>query len=154
VDHKLRPSLEALFYAASGDGNPDDGKNVNFDPLFPDVYRHLDPMQLLRLSNLTFFGGKATIKPQSSMTLELGFYMAMLSSTHGGIAGFPGQQFPVDELSSAIGKEIHFAFTYHRSGILELRLGLATFFPGGAVSGVVGSGDRADWMYSQARVLF
>ena len=155
VDTQLRPSFHAGLYAASGDGNPCDDRDVNFDPMFTDSYTHLDPMGLLRLSNLTMANIRASLQPFDFLTMELGFYAAFLTSTRGGVAGLGGLEYPVDELDKGIGNQVHFAVTYQRNDILQVRAGYGVFLPGGAVeTQTTENWEHAHWAYTQARVLF
>lgn len=161
VEHEVKPKFHFDIYAASGDGNPTDDRDVNFDPLFPDTYYHLDPMGILRLSNLVLASLRAELKPVSYMSVQLGFHSAFLASTRGGIPGI-GPQYPVDEYDSrSIGNELHLSTTYQRGEFLEIRAGYAIFMPGDAVKDAVTPPNStefttspAHWAYVQSHVKF
>jgi hypothetical protein len=155
IKTQLKPAFHAGIYAASGDGNPCDDRDVNFDPLFTDSYTHLDPMGLLRLSNLTLGSVRASLRPFKFLKMELGFYAAFLTSTRGGVAGLGGLEYPIDELDKSIGNQVHFSITYQQKDFLQIRTGYGVFLPGGAVEAQTAtSWDNAHWAYTQARVLF
>ncbi|MBR57324.1 MAG: hypothetical protein CMH54_04620, partial [Myxococcales bacterium] len=161
VEHEVKPKFHIDIYAASGDGNPTDDRDVNFDPMFPDTYYHLDPMGILRLSNLVLASLRAELQPVSYMSIQLGFHSAFLASTRGGIPGI-GPQYPVDEYSSrSIGNELHLSTTYTRGKALELRAGYALFMPGDAAKEAVTPPNTtefttspAHWAYVQSHVKF
>lgn len=146
------PTFRARLYAASGDGNPTDDKDVNFDPLFQDGYHHLDPMRLLRLTNLTLVQLGAAVKILPPLTFELHYFLALLSSDQGPLPGLGGPS--LTEAGSAMGHEIFAALTYQRGDHLQLKLGYAAFLPGEAAESAVGGGDRADWVLAQAHFSF
>ena len=150
----MKPALHVSFYTASGDGNPSDDRDVNFDPLFQDSHSHLDPMNLLALSNLTLGGLRASVNPVPPVTVELGFYTAMLTSTQGGPPAFGSQEYPVSELSGSIGHELFVAGTYNRDDVMEMKLGYATFFPGDAAKESTGGSSPAHWLFAQGLVHF
>ncbi len=150
----VKPEVDVRVYTASGDGNPLDDLDVDFDPLFGDSYSHLDPMGLLRLSNLFLVSVGAKVRPLEFLSVEGSLHLAYLSSAQGRVPAFGAQHFPTDAWDNDIGKEIHFAVSYYRDSILELKLGYAAFLPGGAAKQITGGEDRADWVYGQARVGF
>ena len=150
----VRPEVDVRVYTASGDGNPLDDLDVDFDPLFGDSYSHLDPMGLFRLSNLFLVSVGAKVRPVESLSVEGSLHLAYLSSAQGRVPAFGSQHFPSDEWDTDLGKELHLAMTYYRDSLLELKLGYAAFLPGGAAKQTTGGEDRSDWVYGQARVKF
>jgi hypothetical protein len=150
----VKPQVDVRVYTASGDGNPLDDLDVDFDPLYGDSYSHLDPMGLLRLSNLFLVSVGAKVRPLEFLSVEASLHLAYLSSAQGKVPGFGSQHFPLDAWDNDVGKEAHIAVTYYRDDILELKVGYAAFIPGGAAKQATGGEDRADWLYGQARVGF
>jgi len=150
----IKPELHVSFYTSSGDGNPSDDRDVNFDPMFQDSFSHLDPMNLLALSNLTLGGLSASARPLPPLRIDVGFYSAYLSSKQGGPAAFGSQKYPVSELAGTIGHELFLSGTYNRDDVIEFKLGYATFFPGDAAKESTGGDSPAHWLLAQGLVKF
>ena len=165
-----RVGLEYNF--ASGDSDPNDGKNNTFENLFPTNHKLYGYMDFVGWRNIHNPRLNMSIKPAKSIDATLDYHLFWLADTHdffypevgpGRGASGPAQLGePVSygrnpQFSSFLGSEVNLDVTYTPARWAVLRAGYGHFFAGdyvkSSVSGVGGATD-ADWIYLQATLGF
>ncbi len=129
---------------ASGDGDPLDGDDGAFVPLFPDVHRWLGPQDLFVPSNVLDLAVDLTwaLDPRWDLVVE-GHWMR-LADEAGGIPTVDGS-LTATGTDSGLGTIFAASLRGPLMDALDLEFGLATFAAGDAVA----NGDGQLWAYAQ-----
>ena len=156
IDYEIpvwgRPTLGAFFSSASGDANPNDDRSVDFDPMFPDRHAYWGRLDLFTWSNIIDVGGRVRFHPLDDLRLLAEVHYFQMVEAHGRLSGLWGRQ-PADRsVEPALGVEVDLLVTYQIHRYIRLDLGYSLFLPDTAFDDVLGSSDRADWVYGQVRV--
>ena len=158
------PRLALGYDFGSGDGNPRDGKNETFEPLFGTNHRLYGLMDVFGSRNMHIPRLSGSIKPAQDMTVTLdwlGFWMADTADflypeagagrSQNGYGRNPG-------FSSAVGHELDLVLNWRAASWGQLQAGYGHFFAGQYIRQSAAAGGRstddADWVYLQTTFSF
>lgn len=145
------PTIKGVFYYASGDDNPGDGENNNFNTLFPLGHAYWGIIDNLNGSNLLDYSIQGIVKPTSKLTLVSQLHWFEKDEAATPIFNVAGAPFPGAGPTTGdtdIGTELDLIATYQVSKTLQIQAGYSWFWYGDAVSNEPGiaRGD-ADQFY-------
>jgi len=168
ADFKAAAGLPAtlwLYYdLATGDSDPDDGKQGTFDQLFPLAHAWLGFMDLVARQNVEAVSAKLTVTPLPKLRLFASvhsFHLAEKTDALYNAGGAPIRIDPTGAAGSHVGEEIDVTVRLSPLRWLTLEAGYSRFIGGRFIEETrpVGGngtdfGDNADFFYSQAVVRF
>ncbi len=143
LGHRLEAAAGLTY--ASGDGDPADGDDDAFAPLYPESHAILGRQDIVQLTNVLDVYVEAGYDFDDAWRLAAAGHSFRMADDAGalpvaGAAAAPGE--------SAIGQEIDLWVTGRLMPQLELQVGLSQFFAGNAIA----SGDDQLWAFVQAQV--
>lgn len=141
------PTVTGLFYWASGDDNPGDGENNNFNTLFPLGHAHWGIIDNLNGSNLLDYSLQASVKPTDKLTLVSAFHWFVQDAAASPIFNVAGAPFASSAADKDIGTELDLIATYAVSKTLQVQAGYQWFWYGDAVNNSASARDDADQFY-------
>lgn len=147
-----RPTLGAFFSSASGDGNPADDRNVDFDPLFPSGHVYWGRLDLFSWTNLIDYGGRFRLTPTDGLEFLLEAHRFHAVEPRGSVPGLWGGRTVATEVDDALGTELDLVLSWRFNEHLAVEVGYAFFLPDDGVEDVLDGADRADWAYGQVRL--
>jgi hypothetical protein len=165
-----RVGLEYNF--ASGDSDPNDGRNETFENLFPTNHKLYGYMDFVGWRNIHNPRLSASIKPCQPVGVTLDYHLFWLADTHdffypeaGSGRGTSGPAAPGEPVSYArnpgfgsfVGSEVDLDVTYTPARWAVFRAGYGHFFTGDYVRrslAPVGGATDADWIYIQTTLSF
>ena len=159
------PATLWLYYdLATGDGDPDDGKQGTFDQLFPLAHAWLGFMDLVGRQNIEAVSAKLTVTPLPKLRLFAAIHSFRLAEKTDALYNAGGAAIRIDPTGKAgshVGEEIDITARLSPLRWLTLEIGYSRFFGGRFIArtqpiGRNGAniGDNADFFYSQAVVRF
>jgi hypothetical protein len=158
------PTIGGFFVQASGDGNPEDGKSVDFFPLFPTRHSFLGTMDLFAWRNIRDFGGKIEFTPPYGLGFFAAFHYLQLYTDKGQLSGLGTQNTPnpAQPIGRNIGMEIDVALSWAPNDRLQMQAGYSIFLPSTVTKELkicgakaeTGKCDSAQWAYIQTRLTF
>ena len=131
------PTVKGVFYWASGDDNPGDGENNNFNTLFPLGHAYWGIIDNLNGSNLLDYSLQASVKPMDKLTVLAALHWFEKDESATPIFNVAGAPFPGGATSTSsndIGTELDLIATYAVSKQLTVQAGYSWFWYGDAVS--------------------
>lgn len=131
------PTIKGVFYWASGDDNPGDGENQNFNPLFPLGHAYWGIIDNLNGSNLLDYSLQASIKPTDKLKVVSAVHWFRKAEAASPIFNVAGAPFPGGVTSTNdtdIGTEFDLIGTYAVSKRLRLQVSYSWFLYGDAVN--------------------
>jgi hypothetical protein len=147
------PRIELAYTYLSGDDDPTDKDNENFQRLFSDVHygeANLGGDLDARATNLHILRLGASGTPVEKVTISGDIYYFMLADDDGLVFGAP-QGDDDDE----VGIELDLAVDYAYTEDLNLRVGWAHFFVDDAIENATGGDDDdVDYLYVKASLDF
>ena len=144
--------LSVFFSAASGDGNPFDDMDVDFDPLFPSRYTHWGRLNIATWRNLTDFGPRFHVTFLDDVTLGGEVHSMYLVTPYGTRFGLGAARATTDELTH-LGEELDLLLRYAPWDFLTVEGGYSFFIPDNEGDLLKGN-DRVDWLYLQVDARF
>lgn len=130
------PSIKGVFYWGSGDDNPGDGENKNFNPLFPLGHAYWGIIDNLNGSNLFDYSIQASVKPADKLTVVAALHWFEKDEAATPIFNVAGAPFPGGATTTGgtdIGTELDLIATYAASKTLQVQFGYSWFWYGDAV---------------------
>ncbi|MGQ0613374.1 MAG: alginate export family protein [Planctomycetaceae bacterium] len=148
-----RAGLEIDF--ATGDDDPTDGKNRQFQTLFPTNHIHYGFADLLGWSNLLDLRVSLSARPREKVLLTLDFHHFRRVEERGAWINAGGALIRPGAAgtSSHLGDEIDFTVTWTPKKSLTILFGWSLFLPGGFVA-QTGADPTARFLYLEIRVTF
>lgn len=149
-----KPTFGAFFSSASGDANPADDRDVDFDPLFSSQHRFWGALDLISWTNAIDFGGRLRVTPSDGLTFLVEAHRFLAVEPRGSVPGlWGGRSVATDgSIGDALGTEVDLILTWRFNAHLAIEAGYAFFLPDDAIADVLDGTDRADWAYGQVRV--
>jgi hypothetical protein len=161
-----KPRFGLGYDYASGDSDPNDGKQETFEPLFGTNHNYYGVMDLIGPRNINSPRVSFGLKPTKKLSLTLDYILFWLADDHDSF--YPESGSPRNangygknpKYDSYVGSELDIVAKYAVASWGELSMGYGHFFTGdyiessvGSVSANGGSTD-ADWVYMQATFTF
>jgi len=165
------PRIGLEYSAATGDGNPNDGKHGTFENLFPTNHKFYGYMDMVSLQNIHNLRATISMNPVKRFKFSLDWHAFWLadSSDHfynaagarraATLAPTPGTGYGINpNYSSYVGSELDLVATYtlHPAAVVEA--GYGHFFRGSYIRqtfSAAGHGSRdADYVYLQFALNF
>jgi len=147
-----RPTLGAFFSSASGDGDPGDDRDVDFDPLFGSRHDYWGRLDLFSWTNLLDFGGRFRLTPVAGLGLLVEAHRFLAVEPRGSVPGLWGGRTIPFEVDDALGTELDIVLGWRYDEHLAFEVGYVVFLPDEAVRDVLDGDDRVDWAYAQVRM--
>lgn len=141
------PSIKGIFYWGSGDDDPGDGTNNNFNTLFPLGHAYWGIIDNLNGSNLFDYSLQASAKPCSKLTLVSALHWFEKDEAATPIFNVAGAPFPAGATTTGdtdIGTELDMIATYAHSKTLNVQVGYSWFWYGDAVDAEAAIPTRGD----------
>ncbi|GEM_PF-1065441 len=141
------PTIKGVFYWASGDDNPGDGENNNFNTLFPLGHAYWGILDNLDGSNLFDYSIQAIVKPSRKLTLLSAIHWFEKDESASPIFNVAGTPFPGGATTNGdkdIGSELDLIATYAHSELLQIQFGYSWFWYGEAVTQAAAPLPRGD----------
>lgn len=141
------PNVKGVFYWASGDSNPADGTNRNFNTLFPFGHAYWGILDNLNGSNLLNYSLQATVKPTDKLTFNTQLHWFAKDKAASPIFNVAGAPFPAGASTTSstyIGSELDLIATYQISKTLQVQSGYSWFWYGSAVNNAAAPLPRGD----------
>lgn len=160
------PQVGIGYTYASGDRDPNDGKNETFDLLFGTNHRPYGVMDLWGLRNIHSPRLVASLAPTKKLSLSAEYHVLWLADTQDfffseSAAGRNANGYGRNpQFDSFVGSELDLVATYSLGRFGDLQAGYGHFFVGDyikqSVSSVSANGhaEDADWVYLQIRFNF
>lgn len=161
-----KPRIGVGYDYASGDSNPNDGRQQTFELLFGTNHSFYGVADLIGLRNLSSPRVSFSAKPVKGLTVSADYLLFWLANTADSFypetgSGRTGNGYGKHPMfSSYVGSEIDLAAKYALNSWSEVQLGYAHFFAGDyikeSVAGVPANGGTrdADWLYTQLTINF
>lgn len=137
--------LSMMFTSASGDGNPKDDKDVDFDSLFPSRHTHYGKLEQVSLRNLTAFGLRVGVTFLEDVHVAAEFYSLWLVTPFGTRYGL-GDGRPDSDETTHFGEELDLWVAYTPWDWSTVQLGYSFLIPDQSAAKLRG-GDRIDWVW-------
>jgi len=152
---KRKPRLFITVAFATGDKDPNDGKQDAFQTLFPTNHIHYGYADLVGWSNILnlHIGVQHKISSQWGATLQYHHFRLDQESGAWVNAGGATVRRGTPGLSSHLGDEIDFTLKWQRNRMHTVSLGVAFFIPGDFIK-ETGESPDATFFYLQTRVHF
>jgi len=164
---KVKPSLGAFFYSASGDPNPQDSRNVAYRVLYPTGHPMLGFMDLFQWTGILDFGPALKLGFLKDFSFSLDYHAFFLTSDGGILRGaFRADTviFPSGK-GRFVGHEMDVVLSWRAHRYLSFETGYSFFKPGSVTSKStsidrqieehLGLGaDVAHFFYFQGKVSF
>lgn len=141
-----------FFYAASGDGNPDDDRDVDFDPLFPSRHMHYGRLEQVSLRNLTGFGPRVSVGFLDELRFAAELHSQWLVTPFGTRFGLGEGRATADELTH-LGEELDLSLRWDPWDFATATVGYSFFIPDRDAAGLRGE-DRVDWVWLQLEARY
>ena len=129
-----RPRLGLEWSYASGDRDPEDGRNGTFDTLFPSPHGRYGEQDITGNRNIRILLTGVDLHPRKSLRVDVDFLDLRLASLHDGLyqTNFRERVAPPvgGATSGFVGSEVDLVVRYQPSPRLELRFGVSRFFAG------------------------
>lgn len=151
-DHAWKPRVAAFVSYASGDQDPNDGKNERFDSLFGSSHSFYGYSDLFLWQNLINPAVHVKVSPLEKLTVEAFYRLYYLASRKDAFIR-AGLRDSTGESGRFIGQEIDMRMAYQLLEQLEIEVGYAYFMPGSFVERT-GSPDDSDLFYVQTVFRF
>lgn len=143
-DAAWKPRLALWLNYASGDGNPADGGNQRFDPLFGATYSFYGFSGYTVWQNVINPAVRLSVQPGERLKAELIYRVNWLASSTD--AWTRGRRRDATGASgSLVGQEIDARLAWQVTGNFDIDLACAFFFPGGLVKGT-GAAPQTNFM--------
>ncbi|GMV39396.1 MAG: hypothetical protein AMXMBFR64_11120 [Myxococcales bacterium] len=137
--------LSMMFTTASGDGNPADDRDVDFDSLFPNQYTHYGKLEQVSLRNLMAFGPRVGVTFLDDFSLEAELYSLWLVTPFGTRFGL-GDGRPETDETTHFGEELDLTATWTPWDWASLQVGYSFLIPDQSAAKLRGD-DRIDWVW-------
>jgi len=147
------PRLVLAFDYASGDGNPSDGRNGRFDPLFGATVFDYGPTSIHRAfirSNITGPGAKLTVRPHPKITASIHYRAFWLASDTDVWAGNSGLRDSSGSSGSFLGHQIFLRGLWQVLANVQLESGFTYRIDGDFQETAPNSPDQDHSFYSYA----
>jgi len=147
------PRLVLAFDFASGDGNPADGRNGRFDPLFGATVFDYGPTSIHRAfirSNITGPGAKLIVRPHPRITASIHYRAFWLASDTDVWAGNSGLQDPSGNSGSFLGHQIFLRGLWQVLANVQLESGFTYRMDGDFQDRVPNAPHQDNSLYSYA----
>ena len=141
-----------FFYAASGDGNPMDDKDVDFDPLFPSRHVHYGRLEQVSLRNLTGFGPRIGVTFLDELRFDAELHSQWLVTPFGTRFGLGEGRATADEVTH-FGEELDLSLRWDPWDFATAQVGYSFLIPDRDAAGLRG-GDRVDWAWLQLEARY
>ena len=160
------PRLGVGYTYASGDSNPNDGKDETFELLFGTNHKFYGLMDLWGLRNIHSGRVVGSIKPLKQLTLSTEYHLIWLADTHdyfypeSGSGRSSNSYGRNPQFDSFVGSELDVLATFAPTSYTEVQLGYGHFFVGDyirqSVNSVPANGGAVDanWFYAQLKFNF
>jgi hypothetical protein len=158
------PRLVLEYNFASGDEDPNDGRNQSFQNLFPSNHTPYGDMDEFAWRNMHEARIALTVQPAKNLTAEVSYHAFWLAETNdywyrsNGVSTLRtkapgGADARAIGASNFAGHEANLSFAYKATEWLAVHGGYARFFAGDYLSDT-GPSDDADFAYLQATLSF
>jgi len=149
------PRISFEYNHGSGDSDPTDGKNENFDNLFPTNHLHYGYMDFASLRNIENIKVAIDFKPHKKIKFTTAYHWFFLdtsgSSWFNAGGGVIRPRTP--GASETIGQELDLTLKWNMNKHLNLFLGYSHFNAGAFIKDT-GASDNANFFYMQSTVKF
>ncbi len=149
------PRLSFEYNHGSGDSDPTDGKNENFDNLFPTNHMHYGYMDFASLRNIENIKLAFDLKPHKKIKLTTAYHWFFLDTTNS--AWFNAGQGVIRPrspgASNTIGQELDLTLKWNMNEHLNLFVGYSHFNAGAFIKDT-GASDNANFFYVQSTINF
>jgi len=154
-DSKWQPRIYFEFDYASGDDNPTDGKNKQFQTLFPTNHLWYGRADQVGWNNIMNFRLGVFFKPSAKWRVRIDYHHMMRPEELGAWQGVAGNVIRTGALgsSSHLADEVDVIVTWLPSKPVNVEFGWTTFFPGGFIKDT-GESPTATFVWLQCRVVF
>lgn len=139
-----KPNIKAVFYYSSGDDNPGDGENGNFNTLFPLGHAYWGIIDNVNGSNLIDYSLQGSVKPCDKLSLASAVHWFEKTEAAAPIFNVGGAPFSGGNRDTDIGVELDLVATYAVNKDLKVQLGYQWFWYGDAVDNAAAPIPRGD----------
>jgi hypothetical protein len=149
--HDWKPRLGIGYDYASGDRNPNDGKDETFDPLYPTGHRPLGYIDVVGWKNIHNPHATFAVVPVKNLRLQLDGHLFWLAEKQDAWYRANSAVIRRDvtgSSSSFVGSEIDVTATYTPHKRVKLQAGYSHFFAGDFVADT-GTHSDAEFFYTQ-----
>ena len=145
-----RPRLGLEWSYASGDRDPDDGRNGTFDTLFPSPHGRYGEQDIIANRNIRMLLTGVDLHPREWLRVDVDFLDMRLASRQDGLYHINSRKRispPAGGAdSSFIGSELDLVVRYQPSARLEFRFGVSRFFAGEFVTRNLPGGESQTFL--------
>lgn len=151
--HEWKPRVALLFDFATGDENPNDETDEQFDPLFGAAHTFYGYSDLFGWENTINPAFLLSLQPAKKLKIESyyrGYWLAADRDAfvRAGIVDSSGRS------GNFVGQEFNIRFSYQIDSHTELECGYAHFFPGSFTRNATATSDDSDFFYVQVTAQF
>ncbi|MFQ5346643.1 MAG: alginate export family protein [Rhodothalassiaceae bacterium] len=155
----LAPTLWLYYDRASGDGDPDDGRDRTFRQLFPLAHAYFGAVDLVARQNVESLSARLSLRPHPLLTTFAVFHdfaLARATDALYNAGGAPIRRDASGVSGKDVGRELDLILRLSPRSWTTIELGFARFWAGGFVTATNGPGitGNADFFYLQSVFRF